>query len=108
MSDLSYLKSWLHSRTSAGSSEKEGRELFEELDQFFAHIFNTSKDGISVLDLNLTILGVNTAMERWYDSASPLVGKKCYAIYHGRSTPCDNCPSLSSIRSGRPHVGVVP
>jgi DNA-binding CsgD family transcriptional regulator len=108
MSDLSYLKSWLHARTASGSSETEGRELLEELDQFFAYIFNSSKDGISVLDLDLTILGVNTAMERWYDSALPLVGKKCYAIYHGRSTPCENCPSLSSIRSGRPHVGVVP
>jgi DNA-binding CsgD family transcriptional regulator len=108
MNDLSYLKNWLHSRTPAASSESEQRELLEEFDQFFAYIFNSSKDGISVLDLDFTILGVNTAMERWYEAKLPLVGRKCYQMYHYRSTPCENCPSLTSLRSGRAHVGVVP
>jgi DNA-binding CsgD family transcriptional regulator len=108
MNDLSYLKSWLHSRSSATSSESERKELFEEFDQFFAYIFNSSKDGISVLDLDLTVLGVNTAMERWYEAKVPLVGSKCYQIYHDRSTPCENCPSLTALRSGRAYVGVVP
>ncbi len=108
MNDLSYLKSWLHSRTTSGSSESEGRELLEEFDQFFAYIFDSSKDGISVLDLDFTILGVNTAMERWYEGKLPLVGRKCYAAYHDRPSPCDNCPTLQALRSGRPQIGVVP
>lgn len=102
MTDLSFLKSWLHSRSS------EHRELLEEFEQFFAYIFNGSKDGISVLDLDFTILGVNTTMESWYEHKSPLIGKKCYQTYHDRSSPCENCPSALSLRSQRPQVGVVP
>ncbi len=107
MNDLSYLKNWLHSRTSSGSTESERHELLEEFEQFFAYIFNNSKDGISVLDLDFTILGVNTAMEQWYDHKRPIIGKKCYAVYHGRSTPCENCPSAISRSSRRPQVGAV-
>jgi len=108
VSDLHYLKDWLRSTTSSGSTERERRELIDEFDQFFAYLFNSSKDGISVLDTELTILGVNNAMKRWYQFDRPLVGEKCYAIYHNRSTPCDKCPSLTALRTGRPHVGVVP
>lgn len=108
MDDLRYLKEWLRSTTSPGSTDRDGDELVEEFDQFFSHIFNNSDDGISILDCELTILGVNSAMERWYQSKRPLVGSKCYVTYHERSKPCDNCPSIYAMKSGRPHVGAVP
>lgn len=108
MNDVLYLKRWLRSGLSSESTESERRELLNELEQFFTYIFNSSKDGISVLDESLTIVMVNSAMERWYHDKLPLVGKKCYAIYHNRRQPCRNCPSLTALRKGRPEVGVVP
>ena len=30
----------------------------------------------------------------------PLVGKKCYAAYHGRERPCDPCPTLKTLETG--------
>lgn len=82
--------------------------MVREFEQFFAYIFNNSPDGISILGLDFTILGVNTAMERWYEHVTPIVGRKCYEVYHGRSSPCENCPTKVSLRTGKPQTGVVP
>jgi DNA-binding CsgD family transcriptional regulator len=107
MSDLSFLKTWIHTR--ALPSEGNGsHELVREFEQFFTYIFNTSPDGISILDLDLTILGVNTTMERWYSDAAPITGRKCYEVFHGRSGPCENCPTMACRTSGRPQSGLVP
>jgi DNA-binding CsgD family transcriptional regulator/PAS domain-containing protein len=107
MSDLSFLKSWIHTRAYPGPGN--GRhEMVREFEQFFAYIFNTSPDGISILDLDFTILGVNTTMERWYAHAAPITGRKCFEVFHGRSVPCENCPTISCCSTGRPQTGLVP
>ena len=82
--------------------------MVREFEQFFTYIFNNSPDGISILDLDFTILGVNTTMERWYAHAAPIVGRTCHEVYHGRTAPCENCPSTSCLRTGRPQSGLVP
>jgi DNA-binding CsgD family transcriptional regulator len=82
--------------------------MVREFEQFFTYIFNNSPDGISILGLDFTILGVNTAMERWYEHVSPLVGRKCHEVYHGRAAPCENCPTKASLKSGKPQTGIVP
>jgi PAS domain S-box-containing protein len=40
-------------------------------------------------------------MKRIHAQKIPLEGKKCFEAYYGRSEPCDNCPSLRTVRSGR-------
>jgi DNA-binding CsgD family transcriptional regulator len=106
MSDLSFLKEWIHQRGSPGPGGPGG--MVREFEQFFSYIFNNSPDGISILDLDFRILGVNTVMERWYEHEAPIVGRTCYEVYHGRRTPCESCPTIACIRSGKPQVGVVP
>ena len=108
MSDFSFLKSWLLARKPADAPDDSHQMMLDEFEQFFTYVFNRSKDGISILDLDLTILGANSAMEGWYDHAMPIVGKKCHEVYHGRDTPCENCPSLVAARSGRPELAIVP
>ncbi|MGM0653206.1 MAG: PAS domain S-box protein, partial [Bacillota bacterium] len=70
--------------------------------------FDAIQDGISILDADLKILKVNKVMEQWYSSAMPVHGKKCYEVYHGFDQPCSNCPTLQSLKSGKPAVEVVP
>ncbi len=108
MSDLSFLKRWIHARASAESGENGRREMVREFEQFFTYIFNGSPDGISILDLDYTILGVNTAMERWYAHAGAIVGRKCHEVYHVRASPCESCPTAACLLSGRPQTGLVP
>ena len=55
---------------------KVKREL-KERDGFFASVFESIQDGISILDKEMNIIQVNPVMERWYSHALPLIGKKC-------------------------------
>jgi DNA-binding CsgD family transcriptional regulator len=108
MSDLSYLKSWIHTRAASPPGGNGRHEMVREFEHFFTYIFNNSPDGISILDLDFTILGVNTTMERWYAHAAPIVGRRCHEVYHGRATACENCPTIACRGTGRPQTGIVP
>ncbi len=88
------------------SIDKE-RKL-KEKEILLSHVFESVQDGISILDTDLTIRHVNSAMEKWYEKNMPLVGKKCYEAYHNRKKPCDPCPSLRCMKSGRMERNIVP
>ena len=94
--------------TGAAAGGDGRHEMVREFEQFFTYIFNNSPDGISILDLDFTILGVNNTMERWYSHAAPIVGRKCHEVYHAGAGPCENCPSTSCLKTGRPQSGLVP
>ena len=75
---------------------------------FLSNVFTSIQDGISVLDKNLNIIKVNPIMEKWYAHSMPMLGKKCYDVYHERSKPCEVCPSIQALKSGKPAYEVVP
>ncbi|RLF32538.1 MAG: hypothetical protein DRN07_04775, partial [Thermoplasmata archaeon] len=83
------------------------REL-KEKEILLSHVFESVQDGISILETDLTIKYVNSTMEKWYEKNMPLVGQKCYEAYHNRNRPCDPCPSLRCIGSGRMERNIVP
>jgi PAS domain S-box-containing protein len=80
----------------------------EEREGFLANVFNSIQDGISILDTDMRIVRVNRTMEEWYEHMSPLVGRKCYEIYHNRDRECDHCPSRETLDLGTISFGVVP
>ncbi|MBD3342962.1 MAG: PAS domain S-box protein [Candidatus Lokiarchaeota archaeon] len=53
-----------------------------EAKRFLSNIFTSIQDGISVLDKDLNIIKVNPTAERWYSVSMPVIGKKCYEVYH--------------------------
>jgi PAS domain S-box-containing protein len=71
-------------------------------------IFESIQDGVSVLDRDLNILFVNRAMERIYGDQASLVGRRCYICYHGRSEPCEVCPTRRCFETGQMASEVVP
>jgi len=85
-------------------AEEQRRETEKLLIDSFASI----QDGISILDLELNIIQVNPAMEKWYAHAMPLVGKKCHLAYHGRNSYCHPCPSLRTLKTKAPANDTVP
>jgi PAS domain S-box-containing protein len=60
------------------------------------------QDGVVILDSDLNIVYANKMMQKWYTSKAPLEGNKCYKIFENRSTPCENCPSLTALTAGIP------
>lgn len=87
---------------------RQSEAALRESQKLLQSTFDAIQDGISVLDRDLTILRVNSTMKRWYAHALPLEGQKCYAAYHGRSQPCDPCPTLRTLQQGTPEHNSVP
>ena len=93
-----------------GTEESRGNaELtVAEDEKFLSEVFTSIQDGVCIIDKDMTILRVNATMEKWYDYAMPLVGKKCYEAYHGRSEICKICPTVRTLESGKAAYEVVP
>jgi len=89
------------------TARKKAEEQLSESERFFMSIFSSIKDGISVLDKNMNIIRVNKIMEEYYEHVKPLVGKKCYEAYHGRTQPCKECPTLETLKTGKSAFKVV-
>ena len=72
------------------------------------NVFTSIQDGISILNTDMTIARVNPAMEKWYSHSMPLVGKKCYQAYHLRNAKCNKCPSIRTLKTGKPAYEISP
>jgi PAS domain S-box-containing protein len=90
------------------TSQKQTEEALQEGERFLSSIFASILDGISVIDLDFTIVQVNPTMEKWYQHALPLLGKKCYEAHHRRSEPCQLCPAYRTMLTGQPHFETIP
>lgn len=106
MNRLDSLKKWISLQNSAQISPDI--ELYKEFGNFFTYLFNNNQDGISLLDPALNIICVNNTMNNWYGYKAPFDGKKCYEIYHCRTSPCDNCPSLKTLKTKKSVSLLVP
>ena len=84
------------------------KEVGEKKDWFLKDILNIIQDGISILDRELNILYVNPTMAKWLDHLMPVVGKKCYKVFHDLTEPCIICPAVKTLANGEPSVQIVP
>jgi len=92
-----YLECFVQDVTDRKQTEQELRKD----KQFLQHIFDGIQDGISVLDPTLTVTQVNRWIERVHHDEIPLIGKKCYAAYQKRTSPCPWCPSTRALATGK-------
>jgi PAS domain S-box-containing protein len=90
------------------SDKVQMQESIKENEHFLSEVFTCIQDGIDILDTNFNIVRTNAAMEKWYAHAMPLIGKKCYEVYHGRTSPCDACPTCRTLETGKADYDVVP
>lgn len=90
------------------TERKEAEEALKEREKFLGEILDSIQDGISILDKDLKVMRVNSTMNKWYAHQLPLVGRKCYEVYHGREKTCEICPSLQTLKNGKSAMEVVP
>jgi len=83
-------------------------QALQESERFLQGVFDGIQDGISVIDNDLNIIRVNRWMEIAYASQAPLEGRKCYALYQQRESPCPWCPSLRAIETGEVQSEIIP
>ena len=70
--------------------------------------FDAICHGISVLDSDLNILLADKTVEKWYSHALPVIGRKCYEAYHGKSKCCEFCPAERSLKNHSVQHEIVP
>ncbi|HBV98309.1 MAG TPA: hypothetical protein DEF36_14880 [Desulfotomaculum sp.] len=90
------------------SERKEMEEALRESEHFLANIFENFQDRLSVIDTEFNIVLVNNKMEQYYSHSLPLVGKKCYSVYHGNNEVCQGCPSQLVLKTGKAAQAVMP
>jgi len=90
------------------TEEYRMREHLRQSEAFLKSLFESIQDGISALNPDLSIRHTNHLMKAWYAENLPLEGKKCFECYQNRDKPCDPCPSLRCLTSGKTEMDVVP
>lgn len=71
--------------------EERTRELQDSLNSW-QQTFDAIEDSIVIIDMNFEIIQANKAtFEKFGDS---IIGKKCFEVFHGSSTPMHKCPCL--------------
>ena len=63
-----------------------------------------SKDAVSVIDTNFTLIEVNEKLLKGADlKRSELIGTKCYNIFYGLDKPCEECVVPKILESREPN-----
>ncbi|MGD9368304.1 MAG: response regulator [Desulfobacteraceae bacterium] len=86
---------------------KRVEKALRSSESFLEDIIESIQDGICVLDQNLTVQHTNSVMRHWYPDDLPLVGKKCYQCFYNRNHPCEPCPGLKCLQSGKTEREII-
>jgi DNA-binding CsgD family transcriptional regulator len=98
---------WLFTPDLSKELNIEDEQSFFESPRMFKGILESIQDGVSIIDTELNIKYMNTTMRHIYIDEKDALLKKCYTVYHGRSGPCVNCPSLQTIETKSPHTNIM-
>lgn len=79
----------------------EETKLIEESSQKLKAILDGIGEGISIIDEDLKIVWVNSIVEQWAGPLEDIKGKNCYKVYQKRDTPCENCPTLKTLKTDK-------
>jgi hypothetical protein len=90
------------------TERKRAERTLWEIERPLEAIFESIQDGVCVLSPDLTNRRGNGVMRQWYARHLPLEGRKCHLCYHDRHKPCDPCPALRCIQTGRAESDIMP
>ena len=71
-------------------------------------LLNNLEELVSHESPDMKILWANRmACERGGLAIDEIIGRYCYSVWAGRTTPCPDCPVLSAMETGNPHCHEV-
>lgn len=89
--------------TETTSSLQKSEQKFRELSQEFNILLNAIPDRLVLMSPDLRVLWVNrVALGNLLGDDVDMAGHYCYTLWHGRKTPCNDCPVLKTFTSGDP------
>lgn len=74
---------------------------FKLTEESLFSIFENIEHNMSIMDKELNVLWSNKAYaERLGMDPEDVKGKKCYSLWHKRSSPCEGCPCVKALKTG--------
>ncbi|WP_353684196.1 ATP-binding protein [Thermodesulfovibrio sp. 3907-1M] len=74
---------------------------FKLTEESLFSIFENIEHNMSIMDKELNVLWCNKVYaERLGMTPEDVKGKKCYSLWHKRSTPCEGCPCVKALKTG--------
>ena len=73
-------------------------------------IFDLMDEGVVVLDGDFSIKMANRSMKNIMRIDLPdreIVGKKCYELVYQKGSPCDGCPTVRALNTGKPSKKLI-
>ena len=87
---------------------KKSQEELRKSERFLGNVLDSIQDGIGVFDRDLNIVRTNRALREIFQCDKEGSGLKCYNMFHRTDEPCNPCPALEVISSGRPYNVAMP
>ncbi|MFW6066520.1 MAG: PAS domain S-box protein, partial [Planctomycetota bacterium] len=88
------------------TEQRRAEQRLRQSERDKAVILSTVSELVNYQDKDLRVIWANRAAgESVGRDPAELVGRYCYEIWHGRDRPCDGCPLVRAIESGRQQEG---
>ncbi len=88
------------------TEKKETEEALQQSETQKDLILNAAKEMVAYYDTEIRIIWANrSAAESVGKSMQDLIGMHCYEVWHGRNTPCVDCPILKALENKVPFEG---
>ena len=84
------------------------RELQRKTEAYRKLILDTMQEMMAYYDTDRRVKWVNkAAADSVGEDADALIGKHCYEVWQQRKTPCEVCPVLEAMKTGKPQENEV-
>lgn len=63
-------------------------------------VVQSVEEGLAIIGPDFQVEWMNDTMQTWMGSYDTVKGLTCYQAFHGRETPCEDCPTLQAMHTG--------
>ncbi len=84
------------------TERKQAEEALQTERNKLQSLIDAMEDGISIQDTEYNIIFQNEPSRK--STGGDHVGEKCYRVYEGRESICEDCPVEKSFKDGKPHT----
>ncbi|MCM2279087.1 MAG: PAS domain-containing sensor histidine kinase [Oligoflexia bacterium] len=78
-------------------------DLADLLHNQIGPVLDAVQDNIAIMGPDLSILFANKATADHFKSTrQELKGRKCYTVFQPRNSPCEDCPVVAALKTGKP------
>ncbi|MCL5056723.1 MAG: PAS domain S-box protein [Actinobacteria bacterium] len=90
------------------TERKQTEAALRNNERFLNSIFDSILDPFSIIDKDFNIIRINSKTQELFNNYAPLIGKKCYEVFHYSPVICDGCPSVQTLKTGQAAQAIVP